>query len=55
MSADSPVVGVTIVAGASSGAISTLSNTGNPIVIGLLVAGVVLIITGLMTRRSFKK
>lgn len=50
MSIDGQVLGAATVAGGGAGAASELANTGNPVLIGLLVGLTLIVALGIITR-----
>lgn len=50
MSVDGHVLGAGTIAGAGAGAVSTLANTGDPIVVGVIVAVAIVVAAGFVTR-----
>lgn len=55
MSVDGQVLGVGSVGGVAGGAVSTLTNTGSPIVIGFVVAVVIIVFAGFIARKNMSK
>lgn len=55
MSVDGQVLGVSTVTGGGAAGVSTLVNTGNPLVIGIAAAAAMLIVLGLVTRFAHKR
>ena len=55
MSVDGQVLGAGTVGGVGGGAVSALANTGNPVLVGILVAGAIIIVLGLLTRTMQKR
>lgn len=55
VSIDGQVLGVGTVGGVTGGAVSTLTNTGSPIMVGLIVAGVLIVVAGLLVRKNMTK
>jgi hypothetical protein len=52
MSVEGQVLGASTVAGGGAAAASTLVNTGNPAIVGLIAGGIVIIALGLITRAA---
>jgi LPXTG-motif cell wall-anchored protein len=50
MSIDGQVLGAATVAGGGAGAASVLANTGNPLVIAVIVGAALIVILGIITR-----
>lgn len=51
MSVDGQVLGAGTVGGIGGGAASVLAETGNPVLVGILVAGAIIVVLGLLTRK----
>ncbi len=54
MSVDGQVLGASTIGGIGGGAVASLANTGNPVVIGFIAGSLILIATALLTRYSNK-
>ncbi|MGH7196761.1 MAG: hypothetical protein ACREGJ_03270 [Candidatus Saccharimonadales bacterium] len=52
MSVDSPILGISTVAGLGGGAASVLADTGNPLLVGVVVGALMLIVLGFVTRAA---
>ncbi len=50
MSIEGQVLGAATIAGGTGSAASTLANTGNPLVVGVVTAAIVLVALGIVTR-----
>ncbi|MBA2279125.1 LPXTG cell wall anchor domain-containing protein [Candidatus Saccharibacteria bacterium] len=55
MSVEGQVLGAATVAGGGAGAVATLANTGNPIVIGLIAGLAMIVALGLITRAAHRR
>lgn len=55
MSVDGHVLGAGTIGGMGGGALSALAETGNPVLVGILVGGALIIILGLLTRATQKR
>ena len=54
MSVDGQVLGVGTIAGTGAGAVSALANTGEPIIVGIIAASVMVIIAAFVARARQK-
>ncbi len=52
MSVEGQVLGASTVAGSGAATVSTLANTGNPTLIGLLTGVALIVVLGLVTRAA---
>lgn len=50
MSVDSPILGISTVGGGGAAAASALAETGNPMIIGLLVGTFLIVTAGILAR-----
>lgn len=55
MSVDGHVLGAGTIGGLGGGAASVLAETGNPVLIGILVGGAIIIALGFLTRAAQKR
>lgn len=55
MSVEGQVLGAATVAGGGAAAASSLANTGNPVIVGTLVAVMLIVALGLVTRLAHRK
>ena len=50
MSVDSPIIGISTISGGGAATASVLAETGNPMLIGLVVGSIMIVAAGLLTR-----
>lgn len=55
MSVEGQVLGASTVAGGGAGAVSTLADTGNPILVGVVTSLVLIVVLGMVTRMAQRK
>lgn len=54
MSVDGNVLGVATIGGMGGGAASVLAETGNPVLVGILVGGAIVVVLGFLARAAQK-